>query len=341
MSSDHESTVIGVLLDVSGSMKSSIQQERHRIEKEKSDKGWIRSIFEVLDSLIKDEVPDNKHSIFAIGFGGIETQIFDLLTELDKHQPNNETDNRDTDTILLEILDILHKKGAWNLLAWVSLETLKEAIPRDEAIEIVNILLKNEGDICSKVVNEFLPDACRNPVYNVGLIVENRVKDAYNDFRRFSNISLNMIKSRCASVPGVRHIVESRRASVADVREVIEKGIAYVYSKRYKTLTKPTANSIMDVHTASKILRASAGNKKELTREHIDKFLNRVEPYIYGGTPLNEALNKAVKLFKTAKASKKLLFVLSDGSPADPDVHTPLEDLQSCLLYTSPSPRDS
>ena len=71
------STVTGVLLDVSGSMKQSYQNEAER-----TDDGWISSIFDALDSIILHDLIGD-HKIFAIAFGGTERPVFDLLGTLE------------------------------------------------------------------------------------------------------------------------------------------------------------------------------------------------------------------------------------------------------------------
>ena len=74
----------------------------------------------------------------------------------------------------------------------------------------------------------------------------------------------------------------------------------------------------MSVQSASKILHISVG-EKELDKKRVDELLEAVEPYIYGGTPLIKAMRHSVDLFSHSEFEnhKKLLFILSDGEPAD------------------------
>ena len=100
-------------------------------------------------------------------------------------------------------------------------------------------------------------------------------------------------------------------ASESSVREAMEKGkqlLAEIRSER----------TIRSVQSASDILHSSTG-KKELDKKRVDELLEAVEPYIYGGTPLIQAMRHSVDLFSHSKFAnhKKLLFILSDGEPTD------------------------
>ena len=86
--------------------------------------------------------------------------------------------------------------------------------------------------------------------------------------------------------------------------------------------------AIRSIPDASKILNASIGDK-ELTDERVDELLKTVEPYIYGGTPLMQAMRYSVDLFSYSEFvnnHRKLLFILSDGQPADGG-NPPLQEL--------------
>ncbi len=72
----------GVLLDVSGSMKRSIGG---RVDQEGGS--WAKSIFKVVDDLIKNDVSQSNH-VFAIGVGGSSNPgVFDMLNTLKNSKP--------------------------------------------------------------------------------------------------------------------------------------------------------------------------------------------------------------------------------------------------------------
>ena len=78
--------------------------------------------------------------------------------------------------------------------------------------------------------------------------------------------------------------------------------------------------SILNVKEASDVFHGYI-DEGELSKERSRELLQRVEPYIYGATPLCQAIRTATKCFEknasTFRSHKKLLFVLSDGDPTD------------------------
>ena len=46
-------------------------------------------------------------------------------------------------------------------------------------------------------------------------------------------------------------------------------------------------------------------------------YLDKLEPYIYGGTPMCAALTSALDVFKNCGHTRRILVIISDGQPAD------------------------
>lgn len=75
------STLIGILLDVSGSMRSSVGGNV-----EEKGGSWAKSIFKVVDELIKHDVSSSNQT-FALALGSSShPAVFDLLSTLSKAQ---------------------------------------------------------------------------------------------------------------------------------------------------------------------------------------------------------------------------------------------------------------
>ena len=55
----------------------------------------------------------------------------------------------------------------------------------------------------------------------------------------------------------------------------------------------------------------------------LHEYLDELEPYIYGGTPMCAALTSALGVFKNCNQKRKVLVIISDGQPADGN---PVED---------------
>ena len=261
----------GILLDVSGSM-------RHNIRRGTDVEGgpWARSIFEVINNLIKYDISSDNH-VFAIGVGACTGEgIFDIIGTLKQIQYEGEKTEGDverpaTGTQINMIFRILERSGALTVRKWAAEEDVVEALKYREADLLLN-KLKSNRTFLEKFVQEILPPACRN--WSVS----------------------------------------------ADIREVFNLAKPYLLKedKEQVCLLSVTVNSIFKVKDALNVLHGCVG-EKELSKEKSRELLQSVEPYIYGGTPLYQSIEKTIELFQASRFSshKKLLFILSAGEPTD------------------------
>ena len=283
------SALIGILLDVSGSMKRSIGRGINE-----NREPWARSIFEVIDNLIKYDVSTDNH-VFAVGFGANEgEQIFDILGTLERIHLHNQAFDRNDKPVtrghLNEIFNILEKAGARYIRKWADVEVARSVIP-DYTADLLLRKFQSDQSFARKFVMEFLPSACRdwNTGYNplLGLV------------ERVATYTVTMFK----------------RATTEDVKDVINKAAPHLMKKSVGE------DSIFNVRKASDILHGCF-DEEELSKERSRELSQRIKPYIYGGTPLYESIRRATVLMRTNKVSchKKVLFVLSDGEPRDGDI---------------------
>ena len=318
----------GILLDVSGSM-------RHNIGEGTDEKGgpWARSIFEVIDNFIKGDISANNH-VFAIGVGAcVGEEIFDIIgalkqiqdqrkqTEQNKQANNTETvyQGPATPCHINMIFGILEGAGARTISKWASQEVVSRALTDDKA---VLLLKKFESDksFLKKFVREFLPPACRD--------WSGSASWEMSPFNDFLDSAQDLYATVASSV---------KRATVEDIREVINQATPFLVDEKKereepnlleekKKTVGVTLDSIFNVQEASDVLHGYV-DEKELTRERSLELLQSVEPYIYGYTPLYQAIEKAIELFEKRASNfnsvQKLLFILSDGYPSDEDVSDP------------------
>ena len=298
----------GILLDVSGSMRRSIGEGT-------DEKGgpWARSIFEVIDNLIKYDISSDNH-VFAIGFGaGCGEEIFDIIGTLEQIPNQDDVQVPVTADHINEIFDILEGTGARTIRKWAEVEVVKKALTDNLAVVFLN-KFKSDKSFLKEFVEKILPPACRDwqklgPFLGGPLAVPGEI------FRRevISSV-LEVGQDAFSSV-----VTTFKTATVADVKEVVEKAKAYL-------LKKVDVDSIFNVQKASDVVHGCVGEKK-LTKERSQELLHSVEPYIYGYTPLYQSIEKAIELFETKATKfrnhKKLLFILSDGYPSDEDVSDP------------------
>ena len=305
-------SLIGILLDVSGSMRRSIGEGT-------DEKGgpWARSIFEVIDNLIKYDVSSKNH-VFAIGFGAsCGEEVFDIIGTL-KQIPIQDTAVQAPATLdhINEIFDILEGAGARSVRKWAAVEVVSEALTANLA-DVFLKKFKSDQPFLKVFVEKCLPPACRDwPEHS-----REPEHSGEPEPRRIITPSdlLRELTVRAANSAYASLATTFRTATVADVKEVVEKAKAYL-------LKKVDVNSIFNVQDASDVVHGCVGEKK-LTKERSQELLHSVEPYIYGYTPLYQSIEKAIELFETNATKfrnhKKLLFILSDGYPSDEDVSDP------------------
>ncbi len=268
----------GILTDVSGSMKKSIDDPR-----DKKAGPWSRSIFKTVDSLVEHDVKvDNL--VFAIAYGARRVpQVFDLLHTLENtqdpasqgHGGNQEFDN--IGVVLKDFLDILKAAGATYVRLWADENRLERILTLQEA-KMFRSMLKWRSSFKVRFITEILPKSC------------------------FDEISCKVHQS-----------------TDTEVRKTLDKGVQLVW----ETCKVPvTHDVVMRVEAARHILRYySGGADRELTRQEVDDLVKTVKPFIYGRTPMMEALSEAEILFGMRRFHRyhKMLVVLSDGIPTDGD----------------------
>ena len=298
-------SLTGILLDVSGSMRCSIGKGT-----DEEGGPWARSIFEVIDNLIKYDISSDNH-VFAIGFGAkCGEEVFDIigtLKQIAKRQ-DNVAEGPATNEHINQIFDILEGAGARTVRKWAAVEVVSEALTDNLAVVFRNKLTSDQPFL-KVFVEKCLPPACRDwPEYSTELdpqqITPTQALGALKNLA--INFGLKAGKSAYASLA-----TTFRTATVAEVNQVVEKAKVYL-------LKKVDRNSIFNVQDASDVVHGCVDGKK-LTKERSRELLQRIEPYIYGKTPFFRAIGEAIALFHNPKFSshKKLLFILSDGIPTD------------------------
>ena len=245
---------------------------------------WALSIFEVIDNLIKHDVsPDN--SVFALAFGARGgDQLLDILTCLQ----SSKCDQKATDDQIEKIFRILEGAGAKYIRKWARREVVQGVFTRHKACLFLE-KAESDEDFPKTFVQMCLPPKCR--VFPGGALEAQLLTGA---------------EHACASV-------------WSSIREATEEDIQGALTKAQPLLVsfKPR---IFNVKEASDVLHGYI-DEGELSKERSRELLEKVEPYIYGATPLYQAIRTATKCFEkhasTFQSHKKLLFVLSDGDPTD------------------------
>ena len=276
--------LIGILLDVSDSMRDNVGSGVDE------DGGpWALSIFEVIDNLIKHDVsPDN--SVFALAFGARGgDQLLDILTCLQ----SSKCDQKATDDQVEKIFRILEGAGAKYIRKWARREVVQQVLTHQKACLVLEIA-DFDKDFPREFVQKCLPLQCRDYPRET------------SEAKLFSPL-LTVAEHVYASVGSA-----VREATEEDIQETLRKARPLLL--KFRPL-------IFNVKKASDILHGHINDERELTKKRSRELLEKVEPYIYGATPLYQAIRTATKCFEkhasTFQSHKKLLFVLSDGDPTD------------------------
>jgi len=288
--------MIGILVDVSGSMKNSVGG---RVEEEGGR--WAKSIFKVVDELIKHDVSSSNQT-FALAFGSpFHPEVFDLLSTVSKanqervsiEEITSRASKRD---VIDEALAILERNGAPRVRHWGKMDVLLKVVDDTTAAAMLHYLRKT-CDFPKKFVHECLPRECRE-------LSVNSIRDVAIEAAYFTSGYVPIYGSSLQSW-----------GTEDSVKEAIEKGKRLIAAEMKVGVSRA---AVMSVPDASEILHASIGDQ-ELTNERVDELLKTVEPCIYGGTPLIQAMGHSVDLFSYPEFAnhQKLLFILSDGQPAD------------------------
>ena len=304
-------SLTGILLDVSCSMAGSIGEGT-----DEEGGPWARSIFEVIDNLIKYDISSDHH-VFAIGFGAsCGEEVFDIIGTL-KGIPNqdNVAERPATTEHINEIFDILEKAGARTIRKWAEDEVVSKALADNLAVVFLK-KFESDKSFLEEFVEKILPPACRDwPEPGLGVQIGAACAAAVicppAAIPTFLALKYGPKMGKDAYSSAV---TQYRRATVNDVKEVVEKAKAHL-------LKKVDVNSIFNVKHASDVVHGCVGEEK-LTKKKSLELLERIEPYIYGRTPFLRAIGEAMILFQDSRFSshKKLLFILSDGDPTDENI---------------------
>jgi len=349
------STLIGILVDVSNSMRDSVDG---RVE---ADGGkWAKSIFKVVDELIKHDVSSSNQT-FALAFGSPNCEVFDLLNtvrkanqEVSKERAEIEDIKARASNCVDEVRPILVRKHMFKALTTLEENGAPRVHKHEDKIrpilvkkhmlnEALTILEENGAprvrywgkmDVLLKVVDD---DTAAAVLYYLKKDCDFMEKFVFRclprECREFSNSSTETVYAIAGKLPIFGSNLQSW-GTEESVQEAIEKGKRLIAETRRRKAAEfqvvDVSNvAIMSVHDASEILHVSVGDQ-ELTNERVDELLETIEPLIYGLTPLMKAMHHSLDLFSYEKFAdhKKLLFILSDGMPTDADENDPpLENL--------------
>uniref|UniRef100_A0A1I8I0H8 ribonuclease H n=1 Tax=Macrostomum lignano TaxID=282301 RepID=A0A1I8I0H8_9PLAT len=225
--------------------------------------------------------------------------------------------------IIDRALSILESSGAPRVRSWATADMVDRNIRDKRTACVILDALQTDSEFKRKVVDDYLPEQCRNFHWAseaarvtsgfLGSFVgsEDPLLGTDSEVRAVVNKCENFLNAK-------KKQKETEVKAEVEAEAEAERRRAENELRALSPLTQLTPLSVFAPDEAQKILH-SCNEDAELTDERITELLDTIEPFIYGGTPLMEALETSKNIFcsEKRKTEFKLLFILSDGEPAD------------------------
>lgn len=283
----------GVLVDVSGSMRNSLQLH---VQPSDQDITRAQSIFHTIMNIVDREVNlQDDHNVFVLAFGLQDVTTCDLLALLDYLQTLDlQTDGNGHENLI----GLLRHHGAPYVREYV-VQYVNEA----QAQYLFKFYSQNIPELRQVVAD--LPLACKtkNVLIDGALLGKSfgsffgLCDDATTTKRKATQEQVNRAMKRAKDMIRQRNIERLRTMKTPQVK---------TFQSTVNLLNRVTG-------TTSR----SSTTRRSLTRSQLSALTNAIEPFIYGNTPMCEAIRSAVHVFRTNSYGKKVLFLLSDGESTD------------------------
>ena len=301
--------MIGVLVDVSGSMETAYALDRS------SDASVERThaILTAIMNIVKREVAhhDRRESIFACAFGlnahstqGIVTcDLISLLEYIaggpgDAHQA---------------LIDLAKQHETPQAEPWI-----RNHLSRLEA-RILYTALCSDPSLVPKLV-ELIPSLSSASPSASPL--------ASKMLRKFVPSSRTVVSTMPMSM---QKVAVHRSEAYKFAHEIIDDPpMQLPLQDMLQSMQHPKPRPVQDVTvTLDDLLQSKVSSESSSSlHDRIHELLEPIKPYIFGQTPMCRALNDAVSAFRETNATRKVLFILSDGQATDGDPRPIAEELR-------------
>ena len=319
----NKNRVIGILFDVSGSMKEPFEKLTPKLQNKKEEINRVDSIINVIKTLCKKE----KTTLFTLLFGcegdEYKTQLFDfifLLRKLEKIKNFNEEFNSDKINEYYkneisnqynycsygnELKRLLSKNGNRRLLIDKYIFTNYYGI-NEGKLKLMCDLLRGDDMLSDKIYNDLLDSSCKsnvssvfkssiggnllyfiNHIYNG--IPDKETKAAFETIDKIFELGFNKNKHKLPFL--ISMFIEER-----------------FNRKKDKKLTDISGSELINILT--KIQKKIDDNNS--------KIMSVFEKEIYWNTPLYTAFNVALNKFREDfNDNQKFLLMITDGLAND------------------------
>ncbi|CAF4126014.1 unnamed protein product, partial [Rotaria magnacalcarata] len=289
----------GILVDVSGSMKNSFQLH---VQPTDQDVTRAQSIFTTIMNIVDREVDfRHNHEVFVLAFGLQDIATCDLLALLDYIQT---IDLKSDDEGHENLIQLLKNNGARYAGKYV-----RKYVPKRQAQFRFKFYSQNENRHMLTDIVQRLPRVCKE---------DDLLSYAQNG--SFFIMNLNPLEPPGA---GAGDMMEESKT-----KEQIEHAINHAKDiirqrslKRLRKMETPRSKTFQSTASLLKQVTGtwagSSATQSTFTSAQLSALVDSIEPFIYGNTPMCEAMQSALNTYSSSTHEQKFLFLLSDGESTD------------------------
>ena len=347
--SSPQSFMIGVLVDVSGSMRKAFALDR-------SVRGNVErthAIITTLNRIAKNAIAvhDRHDRMFVGAFGLEDTSTCDLISllkytsEYDSSQKatadelesaRKDKPDDDNDRVYPEIPRMPTNYGRFN---------------QSRGSDGFNVLIKFAADHDAAHAERWIRKSLSEPQAGVLYTILSRDKELMQLFiEKLPGSGKSAFLDATSTLLGSWGDVSQSTVKESELYKLVHQAV-----NRFAKVTaylkqpdnrKPVPRPVKEVSDLlDKLLDTTRDSPSGSTESSttIRKLFDYIKPFIFGGTPMAEALEHAKEIFDQAKGYQKILFILSDGSSAGDDPFPISEELRKsdvtvigCFLTSNP-----
>ena len=275
--------MVGVLLDLSGSMKEMISENMHSGVKDTRAHAMINALTEI----IKKESENSKNSMlftvaFGIDYGNVNT--LDLLSAGDLFKDGGRADRYTCQQILKE----LECNGAWHIFNYIQDGDLCNQLSQKLAQTLLDIM-RRRTDLTQQFAKT-LPEMVQTPSFS------SFVK---NPLGFVGKAGFNAVQGNVVTIK--KPTTQEIAAHVEDAKVIFRQEIDAQMKREIEEMLDNNENP-----TPRRMSEISRDLNPGTTSSKLHDCLDKLEPYIYGGTPMCAALTSALTVFKNSFQTRKI-----------------------------------
>ncbi|ETO30603.1 hypothetical protein RFI_06518 [Reticulomyxa filosa] len=293
--------ITGVLMDVSGSMKSKLNLDAVKFDKEEVTRA--QTVFNTIFDLIKEDNSFRRadEKMFALAFGLVneEVRFCDLITLLDCLEP---------------VCDI---NTCRSLLAKYNIKNVSSYIKRCDNSQmhrivghepLIQMVIEGGAPYCRQYIQEHLSEE------DAGFLFVNFAK-------RSDSLPKVIQELPYACKYGVLSVATKVVVPKSEEKRIASKIVkmaqdSLLWDQKKKARSREEVIAVID-----KLSLRYGSFSKPFSSEQLRKLLADINPYIYGQTPMCETLRFTQKMFEvhSKEGQIKVLLIISDGDATDGD----------------------